>query len=140
MTPLKRWLRRQLARLLRRWEEGPEPPRRLAESVRLFRHHYPDATPQQWEDFAARHAGNAYRDAFVRGFEWNERCWPERTIDGQEVAVVHGHDVSLGDGNPRVRALLQRIPRSMSTEQRNLIRELHDSPFPVRIEFAPEDE
>ena len=140
MTRLKRWLRRQLERLLGVWHEGPEPPRRLLEEARLFRHIYPDATHDQWEDFACRLASNAYRDAFVRGFEWNERCWPETTIDGHQVAIVHQHDVSLGDGNLRVARMLATVPRSMSPEQKKLIRELAESPYRVRIEFAQEDE
>lgn len=135
MTRARLFVRRLLARLLRRWEEGPEPPRRIAEEVRLFRHHYPDASHGEWERFAVRLAGNAYRDAFVRGFEWNERCWPERTIDGQAVAVVHATDRSLGAGEPRVRRLLDDVPTSMSAEQRRLIDELAASPWGVRIRF-----
>lgn len=140
MSRFGRWLRKLAERFAGIWNEGPLPPRRLREEVRLFRHHYPDATPDEWERFAAALAGNAYTDAFVRGFEWNERCWPERTIDGQAVAVFHAHDASLGDGDPRVRKLLGEVPRSMSPEQKRLIAELAASPHGLRIEFKEDPE
>lgn len=140
MTYLGRLCRRLLERLLGVWHEGPEAPRRLAEAVRMFRHHYPDATPDEWEHFAVLHGDNAYRDAFVRGFQWDARVWPERDINGEEVAVVHAHDASLGDGDPRVRKLLTEIPRSMSPEQKRLIGELAASPYGIRIEFKEESE
>ena len=140
MTMLKRWLRRVLARLLDRWEEGPDAPKRLSEEVRLFRHQYPRATPDEWERFAVTLAGNAYRQAFVRGFEWNERCWPGPEIDPDAVAIFFGHDVSVGDNSPNLRQLLQTVPRGISEEQVRLIRELAESPYPVRIEFMPEDD
>lgn len=140
MTRVGRWLRRLLEKVLNRWSEGPEPPRRIADEARLFWHANPNATPAEWERFAIALAGNAYRDAFVRGFEWNERCWPETTIDGHAVGLAHAHDVSLGDGHPRVRRLLSTIPRGMTIEQQRLIGELASSPYPVRIEFADDQE
>lgn len=139
MTRAGRWLRRLLERLLNRWHEGPEPPRRIAEEARLFWHEYPNATAAEWERFAITLAGNAYRDAFVRGFEWDARCWPERTIDGEEVAVVYGHDASVGDNNPTARRLLAVEPRGMTAEQLRLLDELARSQYPIRIEFT-EDE
>lgn len=136
MTRAARWLRRLLERLLDRWHEGPEPPRRIREEARLFRHHNPQASVAEWERFATALAGNSYRDAFVRGFEWDARCWPERTIDGHAVAVLHEHDASLGDGNPHVAALLASEPDpGMTPEQLSLIEELERSHYPFQIVF-----
>jgi hypothetical protein len=136
VTRAARWLRRLLERLLDRWAEGPEPPRRIRDEARLFRHQYPDASAGEWERFAVKLAGNAYRDAFVRGVEWDERCWPERDIDGHAVGCLYGHDVSLGDGDPHVAALLAREPDpGMTPEQLSLIAELERSQYPFRIVF-----
>lgn len=140
MSRLTRWLRRQLERLLGVWHEGPEPPRRLGEDVRLFRHMHPNATAREWERFAIRHAGNAYRDAFVRGFEWNERCWPEPHIDADAVAIVHGHDVSLGDNDPDLRHLLESEPLVLDPMAERLIDELARSQYPFQIQIKEHDE
>lgn len=140
MSRTKRWLRRWLARLLDRWEEGPDAPRRLSEEARLFRHYYPNATADEWERFAVTLANGTYRQAFVRGFEWNERCWPGPEIDPDAVAVFYGHDVSVGDNSPNIRQLLQTVPRGISDEQLKLIRQLAESPYQIRIEFKPEEE
>ena len=86
MTRLTRLIRKLLERLLGVWHEGPEPPVRLREQVRLFRHMYPNATPAEWEKYAVRLAESSWRDAFIRGFEWNERCWPEPNVDSAAVA------------------------------------------------------
>lgn len=139
MTRLGRFVHRLLERLLDRWREGPDAPRRIREEALLYRHHYPNATHAEWERFAVRLAENAYRDAFVRGFEWNERVWPEPTIDSAAVAAAHGHDLSLGDDNPRVRCMLTTEPRGMSSEQLKLIHELAASPYPIQIKFEEEE-
>ena len=138
MTHLARVIRRLLERLLERWHEGPNAPRRIREEARLFRHSYPNATHAEWERFAAQLAENAYTDAFVRGFEWNERVWPGPTIDPEQVAAVHHHDASLGDGNARVRRLLTTEPRGMTVEQLRLLHELVESPYPIQIIFEEE--
>ncbi len=141
MTRLKRFVCRWLERLIGIWKEGPEPPRRLAEEVRLYRHHYPNATAADWELFAKQFAARVYRMAFIRGFEWNERCWPDLVIDPEAVSAHFGADSSLGDNNPMVRRLLTtEPPRGMTAEQLRLIDELSRSPFPIHFEVQKEDE
>lgn len=133
MTALGRFARRQLERLLDRWREGPEPPVRLRERVRLFRHARPYATAAEWEAFAVKLAGDAWRDAFARGFEWQERCWPDPSPDPAEVAAEN--ERSVAEGDPELARLLDVEPNPITPEQRRLIRDLARSPWGVRIEF-----
>lgn len=81
MTILARWARDLLERLLGRFREGPDTPRRLLEEPRLFRALSPEApTEEEWEAFAKRLIDFAYRQGYVRGFHWAERSWdgPEK--------------------------------------------------------------
>lgn len=84
MTRLDRFLRNLWERLRGRYYEGPDPPPRLAQEVRLFAAR--DPTPEQWREFSARFAENAYRDGFARGLEWSERLWPGPSVDPDELA------------------------------------------------------
>lgn len=138
MTRLGRVVRRLLEKLLDRWKEGPDPPTRLREEVRLFRHMHPNADAREWERYAVAKAETAWRDAFARGFEWNERCWPG-DVDPEEVARVHDLGRSLAQGNPRMAKLLAREPQVLTVAQRKLINDLHVSPWGVRIIVRDDD-
>jgi hypothetical protein len=124
MTRLGRLLRNLLERILARYHEGPEPPRRLAEEVRLFRVYYPRATPEQWAQFATTIAQNSYRSGFTRGYEWQERGWEGPPIEPEVLAEIQAHDWSLADMSPRVAGMLEAGAdefdplRRMSPEQR----------------------
>lgn len=102
MTRAGRFLRNLLERLLGRYYEGPHPPRRLAEEVKLFRIYYPGATAEQWSRFATRLASNAYEEGFVRGYEWQERGWDGPVDDPEQLLELEAHDWSLAEQNPTV--------------------------------------
>lgn len=108
MTPLKRKVRDLLERLLRRFYEGPTPPPRIQEEVRLFALMHPHAGAAEWEQLAVRHAENAYRDGFVRGFEQSERD-PDRVepTPDERILDAHRHDWSLAGENARLGKLLR---------------------------------
>jgi hypothetical protein len=92
MTPLLGALKTLWERAVGRWDEGPEPPRRLREMVLMFANDNPRATRREWVDFAAHLAGEAYRTGFVRGWEMDVRTadkpWhgepPEAMADAME--------------------------------------------------------
>lgn len=73
MTPLGRIVKRLAEGVAGTWYEGPEPPARLDALVVEFANQNPNATRQQWGDFARRLAAIAYRAGFQRGFEHVER-------------------------------------------------------------------
>ncbi len=107
MTALRRWLRNYLERWLGRYYEGPEPPPRLVQEVRLFAALHPHASPAEWKDFAARLAQNSYRDGFIRGEEWNERMWPGPSTEPELLAEAAPYNWSY----PEERLLqLERAP------------------------------
>lgn len=99
-----RWLKLKLGRLIDRFRdsfyEGPDPPARLAERVRLFRLYYPKATAEQWASFALQFGSNCYREGFTRGFEWCERGWEGPAIPPEQAAEMLAQDWSLADSNP----------------------------------------
>ncbi len=89
MTPFGNWLRRQWERWVGKWYEGPTPPQRLREMVVLFANMYPHATRQEWVEFAAGHAGEAYTSGYVRGWERSERdpeAMPWRVTNPEMIA------------------------------------------------------
>lgn len=108
VTSLKRKLRNFLELLLRKFYEGPTPPPRIQEEARLFALMNPHAGADEWEEFAARHADNAYRDGFVRGFEQSERD-PERVVPEPDDALLDAqrHDWSLAEEDARLAKLLR---------------------------------
>lgn len=75
---LARWIghvfRRFTDKASVRYYEGPTPPLRLIQAVDTFALMYPHATKRQWMQFAARHAGEAYKTGYIRGLEWKERA------------------------------------------------------------------
>jgi len=124
MTRLGRMFRNLLERFLGRYHEGPEPPRRLAEEVRIFRHLFPLADARQWEELAVELAGRSYRDGFTRGFEWCERSWEGPAVEPERLAEAQAHDWSAGDANPVVRELLLREPDPLTARQ---VRDLEEA-------------
>lgn len=95
LTPLQRWLRDLIDWLCRRYYEGPEPPPRLEQEVRLFAATHRDATTDDWKDFATRLAQNAYRDGFTRGDQWAHRLWPGPETDPEFLAELALHQHTL---------------------------------------------
>ncbi len=123
VTPAARAVRNLIEKLLKRFYEGPEPPIRLSEEVRLFRAIYPMATADEWELFAARLAENAYCTGYTRGVEASERDPQPLEPDLHELAAV-AQDWSLADGHPLIRDVIERGRdpldplRAMTVEQR----------------------
>ena len=68
-----RWLLRFAERHARRYYEGPEPPRRLAQEVNSFAALHPRATQREWIEFARAQCEESYRSGYIRGFERNVR-------------------------------------------------------------------
>jgi hypothetical protein len=119
MTFAKRLLVRLLERLLGKYEEGPTAPSRFGEVVLEYVRDCPRATRQEWVDFATRHACTAYREGYVRGYEWCDRDprrmepemepealmdvidpageWRRNPVDLQAVDVVDERDVDVGE-------------------------------------------
>lgn len=95
MTAFGRFIRDSIDRLQRRYYEGPEPPPRLLQEVRLFAATHRDATVDDWKEFATRFAENAYRDGFTRGQEWAHRLWPGPEHDPEMLAEAAAHNRTL---------------------------------------------
>lgn len=95
-TRFKRFLRRWFERLLNEFYEGPTPPARIEQGVRVFAALNPGATVGDWVDFAARHAEEAYRSGHVRGLEWAERDLDRRdpAVDPEHLLDRRRHDWS----------------------------------------------
>jgi hypothetical protein len=94
VTRFGRLVRNLIERWLKRYYEGPLPPRRLDQMVVVFANMHPKATRAEWVLFAARHADEAYRTGWVRGFEWCERDLLRRDpqIDPEAAMLMHGMD------------------------------------------------
>lgn len=127
---IKRFLNKWVEKFTGRFYEGPEPPRRMLEEVRLFRLFYPDAGADEWEIFAATLAANSYKSGFVRGYEWQERGWEGPAVEPEQVAELLEQDWSLAEENPAWDKLLTtgynlNDPLSgVSVEQRRAIIEM----------------
>lgn len=107
MTRLARAVRNLLERLLGHFHEGPQPPRRISEEVRLFAALHPDASAADWVAFTTHFARRQYADGYVRGWEYNERCWPGPIDDPASILAAESAQVSLADSNPRLRSILE---------------------------------
>ena len=73
MTPVSKFIRNALERILDRYYEGPRAPDRIREMVVGFANECPRATRADWIAFATHHASEFYRAGFIRGSEWAER-------------------------------------------------------------------
>lgn len=104
---LRARLRKMVERVLGRFYEGPEPSDRYAEQVFAFRRFYPRATAEEWASFASNLASNAYRDGYVRGFEWKERRLDERSDDDPELIAARARHEWERAESERVRLALQ---------------------------------
>ena len=97
MTPLRRAARNAIEKLLKRFYEGPNPPLRIAEEVELFDRLHPQATLEDWKRFTVAVSENAYRDGFIRGFEWAERDLDAKPkTDPDVIAEELRHAESVG--------------------------------------------
>jgi hypothetical protein len=72
-TPFTRLLRRIGQSIAGSFYEGEAPPARLTDLVSAFAATHPRATRQEWAVFAHRHAEEAYRQGWQRGWERAER-------------------------------------------------------------------
>lgn len=91
-TLLARFLRDLWERIRGTFREGPDPPPRLAEEVRLFRCLAKEApTEEEWEAFAAGLADRAYRAGFVRGYHWLERSWDGPPVSPERILELEAH-------------------------------------------------
>lgn len=73
MTPFVKWIRNTAEKLFGKYEEGPDAPERLREMVIHFANHHPRASREDWVNFAAGLASEAYQSGYVRGYEYTER-------------------------------------------------------------------
>jgi hypothetical protein len=93
VTRVGRMLRNVLERLAKRYYEGPEPPLRYAGQVVAFAKSHPQATREQWAQFATNLARGAYRAGWTRGFEWTERDLDQlRPDDPERLVDQYAHD------------------------------------------------
>jgi hypothetical protein len=91
----------------RKFYEGPEPPPRLLEELRIFRAYHPEATGEEWEDFTLEFARSAYRDGFVRGVEWRERGWRELDETADQKSERDAHDWLASRHNDTMKAVME---------------------------------
>jgi hypothetical protein len=106
VTALGRFIRDSIDKLQRRYYEGPEPPPRLEQEVRIFAATHRDATVEDWKAFATKLAENAYRDGFTRGDQWAHRLWPGPEHEPEMLAEAAAHNASLPE--ERIRRLEQQ--------------------------------
>lgn len=86
MTPFLKLIKKTTEKILGKWEEGPEPPKRLREYVTVFANRYPNATRAEWLEAAASLAEEAYRNGFQRGYEHSERDALPREFSPEQLA------------------------------------------------------
>lgn len=101
MIPLKRAFRNLVERARKTFYEGPELPDRFLLLVAEFARRNPRATRREWTEMAVRLAGEAYRSAYVRGYEWAERDLDRRdpVEDPEAAAEREGHGWEWRDGS-----------------------------------------
>ncbi len=95
-----------LERLLGRFKEGPPVPPRYAQSAQLFGVYNRGASAYEWRAFAVTLAQNAYRDGFMRGYQWRERGSKLGTVDPLE--MIDGRQLGISPTDPRLVELLER--------------------------------
>ena len=107
MTRAGRWIRNLVERFLGRYYEGPEVPPRLHEELALWWALNPGADDSTRIGYVTMLLEAAYRDGFVRGYDWQERGWEGPAIDPEQLAEAAEHDWSLAESNPRARRILE---------------------------------
>lgn len=85
----KKFVRRTWEKFTGSWNEGPEPPDRLADMAVYFANVNPHATRLDWVRFATEHAREAYKSGFLRGFENSERDPEDSEVDPDILADAY---------------------------------------------------
>lgn len=109
-----RWLQRTRDRLLGVWNEGPEPPERLAEIVQTFAEQHPHATRGDWIRFTTSQLGEVWTQAWLRGFEHAERD-PD-TFDPDELATALDPDWRWRPGGITVPDESEEVPDNVDED------------------------
>ena len=112
----KQWFRANVDKVARRFYEGPHPPPRLFDEIEVFEKLHPDATADEWRAFASGAVSNAYRDGYVRGFEYRERLPQDGDYERQRwiEAEAHQHDWSVWQGAPTSHELRTQFEQQRS--------------------------
>lgn len=127
MTPFMKLLKTAQEKLLGTYAEGPEPPPRLLKVAELFARANPRATVAEWIEFAGNHAGSAYREGYVRGFERGERLGPDwEDPDEADALLDRLDDVSMGVGefDPSAVVPVEGVPRESAAKTAVALNEL----------------
>jgi hypothetical protein len=113
MTAFNRLLRRIGQSIAGSYYEGEEPPARFADIVEAFALTKPAPTRAQWAEFARKHAEEAYRQGWVRGWERAERGGEPLPSTakveemGRQLRVLNGDEAPApGDVPPEVEQAL----------------------------------
>ncbi len=101
MTPLKRWLRRTIERLLKRWYEGEEPPDRLGDMIVQWANENPNATRGEFLSMAIQITEESWMSGFSRGVEYVERD-PEFFEDRQPDTIADAFDPTWREESPAI--------------------------------------
>jgi hypothetical protein len=97
---------RLLEKMLGRFKEGPPPPPRYAQSAQLFGVYHRGASAYEWRAFAVTLAENAYRDGFMRGYQWKERGSRLAAVDPRE--MIDGRQLGIRPDDPRLLEMMER--------------------------------
>lgn len=140
MNKAKLFIRQLADRWLGRAYEGPDPPRRIVDEVKMFQVCYPNATAEQWQRFAVRFGENLFRDGFTRGYQF-------RTLEGEPGVVLEDlnapHDWAPSD-DPLMAEVIEELSgpndplRGVSPEERakflDFLRQMHEKGIPVYLD------
>jgi hypothetical protein len=102
MTPLKKSLRNVVQKMAGTFYEGPIPPKRIVDAVEHFAHSKDALLLEEWVEFAAIHACEAYKTGYVRGVEYAER--DNSNPDNPELLAAEREQTwgELDDGPPQI--------------------------------------
>jgi hypothetical protein len=126
VTPLSKWFRNTLERLLERYEEGERPPARLREQVIMFASMNPHATRAEWVTFAAGLAEEAYQSGYIRGVEWCERDESATAVGQTPEMIADAIDPSWRDRPWQPQVYLDGNPDAVVPETRHPDEQLTD--------------
>lgn len=70
---VRKWLRARLEKWAGTYYEGPEPPERFRDHAVFFANLHPQATREDWVEFATELARETYMAGYTRGYEASER-------------------------------------------------------------------